>query len=125
MTWDYNCGLAGKSLGLDMLRNPNIVANDSTSSYKTALWYWMEYLHSFACEGFGVTIMSIKHDLKCLIGDYIRDTMPNSVIFYTEYCRQFGVSTGRNLQCHTETESPIKLSIYNNLVLKNFGLYLN
>ncbi|GMN59374.1 hypothetical protein TIFTF001_028486 [Ficus carica] len=37
---NYNYGLAGEALGLDLINNPDLVATDPVVSYKTALWFW-------------------------------------------------------------------------------------
>nr|KAJ0216391.1 hypothetical protein LSAT_V11C300151720 [Lactuca sativa] len=36
ISWNYNYGAAGRSLGSDLLGNPDIVANDPMISFKTA-----------------------------------------------------------------------------------------
>lgn len=45
LTWNYcrnfNYGPAGKALGFDGLKNPEIVSNNSLIAFKTALWFWM------------------------------------------------------------------------------------
>ncbi|KAB2612237.1 chitinase 10-like [Pyrus ussuriensis x Pyrus communis] len=41
LSWNYNYGPAGKALGFDGLRNPEVVANNSMIALKTALWFWM------------------------------------------------------------------------------------
>ncbi|KAL6219669.1 hypothetical protein ACLB2K_007428 [Fragaria x ananassa] len=38
---NYNYGQAGKALGFDGLKNPELVANNSILAFKTALWFWM------------------------------------------------------------------------------------
>ena len=41
LSWNYNYYNAGKALGLDLLDNPDIVAEDTAVAWMTALWYWM------------------------------------------------------------------------------------
>ncbi|XP_062110886.1 mulatexin-like [Humulus lupulus] len=41
LTHNYNYGLAGKALGVDLINNPDLVATDPVVSFKTALWFWM------------------------------------------------------------------------------------
>ncbi|KAG7397681.1 Chitinase 1 [Phytophthora boehmeriae] len=41
LSWNYNYFNAGKALGIDLLNNPDIVANDTAVTWMTALWYWM------------------------------------------------------------------------------------
>jgi predicted chitinase len=38
---NFNYGPAGKALGFDGLRNPEMVSNSSVIAFKTALWFWM------------------------------------------------------------------------------------
>ncbi|CAD6231466.1 unnamed protein product [Miscanthus lutarioriparius] len=45
LSWNYNYGPAGRSLGFDGLRDPDRVAQDPVLSFKSALWYWMENMH--------------------------------------------------------------------------------
>ena len=60
IAWNYNYGPAGESIGFDGLNNPEIVSNDSVVSFKTALWYWMNYVHPVVGQGFGATIKAIN-----------------------------------------------------------------
>ncbi|KVH91269.1 chitinase 6-like [Cynara cardunculus var. scolymus] len=98
LSWNYNYGAAGKSLGFDGLNNPEIVAKDPVVSFKTALWYWMENAHwDFASgNGFGATIRAINR-VECDGGD--PKTVSSRVSYYTDYCKQLGVGTGNNLRC--------------------------
>ncbi|KAJ0823882.1 putative chitinase [Helianthus annuus] len=98
LSWNYNYGSAGESLGFDGLNNPEIVATDPVVSFKTALWFWMENVHwDFASgKGFGATIRAINGG-ECGGGN--RAAMNSRVKYYTDYCRQFGVPTGNNLMC--------------------------
>ncbi|KAK9058986.1 hypothetical protein SSX86_021604 [Deinandra increscens subsp. villosa] len=98
LTWNYNYGSAGESLGFDGLNNPEIVATDPVVSFKTALWFWMEYAHwDFASgKGFGTTIRAVN-EVECDGGN--RAAMSSRVKYYTDYCNQLGVPAGDNLMC--------------------------
>ncbi|XP_024995905.1 endochitinase EP3-like [Cynara cardunculus var. scolymus] len=98
ISWNYNYGAAGESLGFDGLNNPEIVARDPVVSFKTALWYWMENVHwDFASgNGFGATIRAINA-VECDGGN--PNTVNSRVSYYTDYCKQLGVGTGNNLRC--------------------------
>ncbi|CBI24648.3 unnamed protein product, partial [Vitis vinifera] len=76
LSWNYNYGAAGASIGFDGLNNPEIVATDASISFKTALWFWMSNVHSVIGQGFGATIR-----------------------YFTEYCNELGVLPGDNLTC--------------------------
>ncbi|CBI24652.3 unnamed protein product, partial [Vitis vinifera] len=52
LSWNYNYGPAGESIGFNGLNNPETVANDAVVSFKTALWFWMNNVHSVVSQGF-------------------------------------------------------------------------
>ncbi|XP_010268232.2 PREDICTED: endochitinase EP3-like [Nelumbo nucifera] len=60
ITWNYNYGAAGRSIGFDGLRDPEIVARDAVVSFKTAFWFWMNNVHPVTGQGFGATIRVIN-----------------------------------------------------------------
>ena len=93
ISWNYNYGQAGESIGFDGLNNPEIVANDSVVSFKTALWFWMNNVHSVVDQGFGATIKAINV-MECSGGNNV--AAKARVSFYQEYCNQLGVSTSDN-----------------------------
>ncbi|KAL6971754.1 Endochitinase ep3 [Sarracenia purpurea var. burkii] len=99
LSWNFNYGPAGNSIGFDGLNNPETVATDPVISFKTALWYWMNNCHSIIIsgQGFGETIRAINGALECDGGN--PDTVTARVGYYTEYCNQFGVDPGANLRC--------------------------
>ncbi|THG20499.1 endochitinase EP3-like [Camellia sinensis] len=99
LSWNYNYGPAGKSIGFDGLNNPEIVATDAAVSFKTALWYWMNKVHSIIVsgQGFGETIRAINGALECDGGN--TNTVNARVEYYQEYCNQLGVAPGDNLYC--------------------------
>jgi chitinase len=99
LSWNFNYGPAGNSIGFDGLNNPDIVASDPLIAYKTALWYWMNYCHSIIISGrgFGETIRAINGALECNGGNPA--TVNARVEYYTEYCNQLGVAPGDNLTC--------------------------
>ncbi|KAL1809599.1 hypothetical protein ACET3Z_026589 [Daucus carota] len=99
LSWNFNYGPAGSSIGFDGLNNPEIVAEDPVVSFKTALWYWMNNVHSVITsgQGFGATIRAINGALECDGGN--PDTVSARVGYYTDYCSQLGVAPGDNLRC--------------------------
>jgi hypothetical protein len=74
LSWNFNYGRAGQALGLPLLTNPDLVAQDASVAWKTALWYWMTQTgpgtmtpHNAIVNGygFGETIRSINGSLEC------------------------------------------------------------
>ncbi|KAJ6740513.1 CHITINASE-RELATED [Salix purpurea] len=41
LTHNYNYGLAGQAIGVDLINNPDLVATGPVISFKTAIWFWM------------------------------------------------------------------------------------
>ncbi|CAL5068647.1 unnamed protein product [Urochloa decumbens] len=97
ISWNYNYGPAGKSIGFNGLENPDKVAQDATVAFKTALWFWMNNVHQVMSQGFGATIRAINGDLEC--NGKNPGAVNSRVNFYKQYCSQLGVSPGSNLAC--------------------------
>ncbi|KAL8136928.1 hypothetical protein V2J09_002929 [Rumex salicifolius] len=98
LTWNYNYGPAGQSIGFDGLNSPETVATDPSISFKTAFWFWMNNVHSaiIGGQGFAATIKAINGG-ECNGGNTA--AVNARVKYYTQYCQQLGVSTGDNLYC--------------------------
>ncbi|KAF8661866.1 hypothetical protein HU200_056826 [Digitaria exilis] len=115
---NFNYGPAGRALGFDGLRNPEVVANCSDTAWRTALWFWMtprrpkpschevmvgEYRPSVAdlaanrTPGFGLVTNIVNGGLECNRTDDAR--VNNRIGFYQRYCQIFNVDTGPNLDC--------------------------
>ncbi|KAF3451027.1 hypothetical protein FNV43_RR07116 [Rhamnella rubrinervis] len=97
LSWNFNYGPAGESIGFDGLNAPETVASDPVIAFKTALWYWMRSVRPVINEGFGATIRAINGALECDGGNSA--TVQARVRYYTQYCSQFGVDPGQNLTC--------------------------
>ncbi|KAM7460927.1 hypothetical protein LguiA_029048 [Lonicera macranthoides] len=99
LTWNYNYGAAGQSVGFDGLNNPEIVATNNVISFRASLWFWMTNVHSIITSGrgFGETIRAINGQLECNGAN--PDTVTSRVNYYTNYCSQLGVAPGDNLRC--------------------------
>ncbi|XP_075511921.1 endochitinase EP3-like [Primulina tabacum] len=99
LSWNFNYGPAGNSIGFDGLNNPDIVATDRVISFKTALWYWMNNCHDLITsgQGFGATIRAINGALECDGAN--PSTVTSRVGYYTQYCDQLQVDPGNNLRC--------------------------
>ncbi|KAL5848370.1 hypothetical protein ACOSQ4_006383 [Xanthoceras sorbifolium] len=97
LSWNFNYGPAGNSIGFDGLNSPETVANDPVISFKTALWYWTNNVQSVMSQGFGATIRAINGALECDGGN--PSTVQARIRYYTDYCNQLGVAPGDNLEC--------------------------
>ncbi|MCV2423736.1 hypothetical protein LNV47_24440 [Paucibacter sp. DJ4R-1] len=98
ISWNYNYGPAGQSIGFDGLNAPETVANDAVISFKTALWFWTNNVHSIITsgQGFGATIRAIN-SIECNGGN--TPAVNDRVSLYNSYCQQLGVDPGSNLTC--------------------------
>ncbi|HEX3790640.1 MAG TPA: glycoside hydrolase family 19 protein [Pseudonocardiaceae bacterium] len=106
ISWNFNYYAAGNALGIDLLDNPNLVATDSATSWKTALWYWDTQTgpgtmtgHNAMVNGagFGQTIWSINGSIECNGGNTAE--MQDRVNLYEQFTGILGVSAGNNLTC--------------------------
>lgn len=106
ISWNFNYGAAGVALGLPILANPDLVAQDSSVAWKTALWYWMTQngpgtMPAHSCmtggSGFGCTIRSINGALECNGGNTAE--MQDRVNYYNTFTGILGVAPGSNLTC--------------------------
>ncbi|RZC64102.1 hypothetical protein C5167_025840 [Papaver somniferum] len=98
LTWNYNYGACGKAIGVNLLKNPDLVATSATISFKAAFWFWMNNVHSVITSGggFGRTIRKINGG-ECGGGN--RPAVRARVKYYRAYCKQIGVTPGPNLYC--------------------------
>ncbi|XVF29502.1 hypothetical protein REPUB_Repub15cG0126500 [Reevesia pubescens] len=97
LSWNFNYGPAGVSIGFDGLNSPETVATDPVISFKTALWYWVNSVQPVIGQGFGATIRAINGALECDGGNPA--TVQSRIEYYTDYCNQLGVDPGPNLTC--------------------------
>jgi predicted chitinase len=106
ISWNFNYYAAGNAIGVDLLDNPNLVATDSATSWKTALWYWDTQNgpgtmtgHDAMVNGagFGQTIWSINGSIECNGGNTAE--MQDRVNLYEQFTGILGVPAGNNLTC--------------------------
>ncbi|XP_073301542.1 endochitinase EP3-like [Primulina huaijiensis] len=99
LSWNFNYGAAGDSIGFDGLNDPDIVDRDRIISFKTGLWFWMNQCHRIITsgKGFGGTIQAINGPLECNGAN--PSTVRARVEYYREYCDKLGVDPGTNLSC--------------------------
>ncbi|XP_041016567.1 chitinase 10 [Juglans microcarpa x Juglans regia] len=121
LSWNFNYGPAGKALGFDGLRNPEIVANNSLIAFKTALWFWMtEQKPKPSCHdvmvgryvpteadtaanrtaGYGLVTNIINGGLECGIPNDGR--VSDRIGYFKRYAELFNVDTGPNLDCENQ-----------------------
>ncbi|KAK9725154.1 hypothetical protein RND81_05G125800 [Saponaria officinalis] len=97
LSWNYNYGPAGQSIGFDGLNSPETVANDVVTSFKSGLWFWMNNVHGVLNQGFGATIRAINGALEC--NGQNQAEANDRIQLYQQYCSTFGVDPGQNLSC--------------------------
>ncbi|RYR79027.1 hypothetical protein Ahy_A01g003895 [Arachis hypogaea] len=114
----WPCSPAGKTIGIDLLNNPDLVTTNPTVSFKTAIWFWMtpqgnkpsshdvitgRWTPSNAdrsagrVPGYGVVTNIINGGIECGHGSDSR--VQDRIGFYQRYCQMLGVSPGDNLDC--------------------------
>ncbi|CAL5326546.1 unnamed protein product [Camellia sinensis] len=118
---NYNYGQAGKAIGYDLINNPDAVATNPTTSFKTALWFWMtpqspkpschsvitgQWTPSSAdraagrLPGYGVITNIINGGIECGKGSVSQQE--DRIGFYKRYSDIFGVGYGSNLDCNNQ-----------------------
>lgn len=107
LSWNFNYGAAGQALGLPLLANPNLVQQDASVAWKTALWYWMTQsgpgtmtAHNAMVNGagFGETIRSINGALECNGGNPAQ--VQSRINYFNTFLGILGVTAGPgNLGC--------------------------
>ncbi|MFC3896118.1 chitinase [Lentzea rhizosphaerae] len=108
LSWNFNYHSAGQALGMgdDLLRNPDKVATNATTSWKTAIWYWMTqngpgtmtpHNAMVNSHGFGQTIRSINGSLEC--DGRNPGQVQSRVSKYQQFTGIIGVAQGSNLYC--------------------------
>lgn len=105
MSWNYNYGACGESLGIDLLNNPDWVATDSSVAFMTALWFWMtpqspkpSCHDAINTSGFGMTINIINGGIECGKGQ-VTPQAQHRIQLYEQFSRQLGITPGGNLAC--------------------------
>ncbi|XP_002991313.2 chitinase 4 [Selaginella moellendorffii] len=102
LTWNYNYDAAGKAFNMNLLQNPDQVAQNGVLSWRSSVWFWMQNSNCHTAitqnQGFGATIRAINGGQECGKGS---ETQPaqNRINYYKDFCSQLGVSPGGNLGC--------------------------
>ena len=125
LSWNYNYGAFGDSIGMDLLSNPDALIMDGTLGWRAALWFWMTpQAPKPSCHdvmtgvwtptaadtaagrmpGFGMTVNIINGGLECNTTAASAVAKVNDrVAFYRRYLEPSMIdgTTGPNLTCET------------------------
>lgn len=119
---NYNYGLCGDALKLNLLKEPE-VETDPLISFKVSLWFWMatqspkpscddvvtgkwtptsEDLAAGRVPGYGVITNIINGGLEYGKGPEGDEIQANKdrIGFYERYCGLYGIDPGDNLDCY-------------------------
>lgn len=106
LSWNFNYCAAGDALGVDLRGNPDLVAQDSTISWRTAIWFWMtssgagsrtSHDSMVNGNGFGETIRTINGSLEC--NGRNPGAVQSRVNRYLNFCGKLGVDPGGGQGC--------------------------
>ncbi|MFJ2645750.1 glycoside hydrolase family 19 protein [Streptomyces sp. NPDC087420] len=106
LSWNFNYKAAGDALGIDLLRNPNLVQTDAAVAWKTGLWYWntqngpgtmTPHNAMVNSRGFGETIRSINGSIECNGGNPAQ--VQSRINLYQRFVGILGTTAGSNLSC--------------------------
>ncbi|GLJ32031.1 hypothetical protein SUGI_0645090 [Cryptomeria japonica] len=118
LSWNYNYGPAGKAIGFNGLKRPEMVSKKPVIAFKTALWFWTttqppkpschdviigKYTPTSSdaeanrLPGFGLITNIINGGLECGKGKDAR--VADRIGFYKRYCTLLNVDPGQNLDC--------------------------
>lgn len=106
LSWNGNYCDAGRALNLDLWGQPELVAENPSVAWQTALWYWMTRegpgtmtSHNAMVDGhgFGETIRSINGRLECDGGN--PGQVQSRIELYRTYTRALEATPGDNLDC--------------------------
>ncbi|KAI0503880.1 hypothetical protein KFK09_014823 [Dendrobium nobile] len=120
--WNYNYGLIGDGLKVDLLNHPEYLEQNATLAFQAAMWRWMNTIKkkqpsahdvfvgnwkptkndtlAKRLPGFGATMNVLYGDEVCGQGDV--DSMNNIISHYQYYLDLLGVgrqNSGENLDC--------------------------
>lgn len=106
LSWNGNYCAAGAALGLDLRRNPDLVSQNATVAWQTAIWFWMTQngagyrpAHSSITGGygFGETIRTINGSLECNGGNPAQ--VQSRINEYRRILQIIGGTEGNNISC--------------------------
>ncbi|KAG6621315.1 putative chitinase [Phytophthora cinnamomi] len=107
LSWNYNYYHAGEALGIDLLDNPDIVANDTAVTWMTALWYWMtpqggRVIHDVVAgeNGFAQSTDIINGALECGPSAPNKINEQQRIKYYAKMCEALDVQPLGNSSCN-------------------------
>ncbi|RLN46732.1 hypothetical protein BBO99_00009708, partial [Phytophthora kernoviae] len=107
LSWNYNYYNAGKALGIDLLDNPDIVANDTAVTWMTALWYWMtpqggRVIHDVVAgvNGFAESTDIINGALECGPNAPNKVNEQQRIKYFHKMCEALDVQPLGNASCN-------------------------
>nr|AYN74359.1 chitinase 5 [Eucommia ulmoides] len=119
LSYNFNYGLAGRAIGVNILSKPDLFATDPVISFKTALWFWMTPQSSKpSCHavmtrswtpspadcsagrvpGYGTVTNIINGEVEC--GKGRNKDVRDRIGFYRSYCDILGIPHGNNQDCY-------------------------
>uniref|UniRef100_J3MEJ8 chitinase n=1 Tax=Oryza brachyantha TaxID=4533 RepID=J3MEJ8_ORYBR len=90
ISWNFNYGPAGQSIGFDGLGDPDAVARSAVLTFQTALCVHDAIVSG---QGFGTTINAINGALEC--DGKNPDAVNSHVAYYRQFYQQLGVDRER------------------------------
>uniref|UniRef100_M8B9K4 chitinase n=1 Tax=Aegilops tauschii TaxID=37682 RepID=M8B9K4_AEGTA len=121
LTTEDNYRQAGRALGLDLLRNPDLVSTDPVVAFKTAIWFWTTApAPSTSCHavmtggwtpsaqdreagllpGYGMTTYILNGGTECNQTSAAAQDRVNN--YYKKYCDILQVGYGDNTFCQND-----------------------
>ncbi|KAF7050933.1 hypothetical protein CFC21_059228 [Triticum aestivum] len=121
LTTEDNYRQAGRVLGLDLLRNPDLVSTDPAVAFKTAIWFWMtaaapspschavmtggwtpsaQDRHAGLLPGYGMTTYILNGGTECNETSAAAQDRVNN--YYKKYCDILQVGYGNNTFCQKD-----------------------
>lgn len=100
----YNYGPAGEHIGVDLLSQPELVSNDGSIAFRTALWFWMNgtsggkptaHAAIHGTGGFGGTIYVIN-GIECGTNS---EKIQSRINHYKHFVPLLGATEGTPLSC--------------------------
>lgn len=123
LTWNYNYGMAGDELHIDLLQTPELLTSDGVTAFRTALWFWMKQqypkpsAHDAIIEtwspseadkdnnrwpGFGITINIINGGGECGTGSENHSGPADRMGYFNRFAEYLQVEQGRNIDCYEQ-----------------------